>query len=244
MGEMRCTVRSTTRETGGFTLIELPAVRQGFTLIELLVVIAIISLLVSLLLPSLEQAKELARRAVCASELRQLGHTFVLYGNDYQEYLPPSPFPAGHLLVVNALVEITPDGSRLYPKYLDVPAAYYCPNNEWSKSNRWSPGPGGRDTWSSYCYLGGGNLTVHWAGGRSPLRLDEESVPLMHDAWTVWASDNYSPAYVNHVSRKEGPENCSGGNVLWLGGDVPWQDSEENWGFVSPIGSLGYFVAR
>ena len=46
---------------------------RGFTLIELLVVIAIISLLVSILIPSLKRAKELARRAVCASNLHQPG---------------------------------------------------------------------------------------------------------------------------------------------------------------------------
>ena len=52
---------------------------QAFTLIELLVVIAIISLLVSILLPSLNTAKDLARTAFCATNLRQLGLAMHMY---------------------------------------------------------------------------------------------------------------------------------------------------------------------
>ena len=52
---------------------------KGFTLIELLVVIAIIALLVSILLPSLNRARELAKRASCASNLSGLGKAVALY---------------------------------------------------------------------------------------------------------------------------------------------------------------------
>ena len=60
----------------------------GFTLIELLVVIAIIALLIAILLPSLNAARESARRVVCASNQRQLGVAFQLYHNDFDGSFP------------------------------------------------------------------------------------------------------------------------------------------------------------
>jgi len=60
---------------------------RGFTLIELLVVIAIIALLVSLLMPSLKQAKELARASMCASNLRMIGVANPLYMADFHDYI-------------------------------------------------------------------------------------------------------------------------------------------------------------
>lgn len=55
--------------------------RAGFTLVELLVVIAIIGLLVAVLLPSLSAARRIARTAVCASNLRQIGVGWTIYAD-------------------------------------------------------------------------------------------------------------------------------------------------------------------
>ena len=70
----------------------------AFTLIELLVVIAIIAVLAAILFPVFAQAREKARQATCASNLKQLGVAFLMYSQDYDELFPApggsSGFPA------------------------------------------------------------------------------------------------------------------------------------------------------
>ena len=56
--------------------------QRGFTLIELLVVIAIIALLLAMLMPALEKARELGRRAACTANLKDLALAWLMYSDD------------------------------------------------------------------------------------------------------------------------------------------------------------------
>jgi len=100
--------------------------RAGFTLIELLVVVAIIAVLVAILLPSLNLARELARRAVCGSNLHHNIAGMLMYAIDNKGSLLPARLRGRQPAVHNNYAE------TLYPFAMEYaggsPGIYECPN--------------------------------------------------------------------------------------------------------------------
>jgi prepilin-type N-terminal cleavage/methylation domain-containing protein/prepilin-type processing-associated H-X9-DG protein len=114
----------------GFTLVELPVAsrrkRLAFTLVELLVVIAIIGILVALLLPAIQAAREAARRSQCINNLKQYGIGLLNYHTTH------NTFPKGWLAKSSADGYYANANTKILP-YLEESSLHgiYEQNDEW-----------------------------------------------------------------------------------------------------------------
>ena len=197
----------------------------GFTLIELLVVIAIISLLASILMPSLHRARELTKRVTCGSSLKQIGLGMKMYAGDNGTKYPPmwgSHWPLGDFCLGPHSPPATsycPGFMALVPDYVPAIETFFCPTNIYFNAERhWPYYANDKKAIAGYCY---------WANYiTADLTEDDVACSLKSPGDSVMASDIMSKNMPSWTSHRKG--DCfDGGNVLFNDGHVEWKNQSQ-----------------
>ena len=108
--------------------------RRAFTLIELLVVVSIIALLIAILLPSLQKAREVSKSVACGANVKQIGLCLQFYAYDYKQLFPygvgVSPDKVVNPSTNNAgwSSKAMPPQQQFYP-YTQTDEVFMCPTD-------------------------------------------------------------------------------------------------------------------
>jgi prepilin-type N-terminal cleavage/methylation domain-containing protein/prepilin-type processing-associated H-X9-DG protein len=185
------------------------AVFRAFTLVELLVVIGIIAVLIAILLPTLNKAREQSRRAACLANLRTLGQAMITYANDHRDRLPNSN-PTGNWGTNTVAVDYVL--CVFANRYVRQPATFHCPSDEdpIQQSITTSDYDSADSARTSYDFY-----SVWWAPEYGPRWCKIKQAPLAWDLRGGWATPKL---YQNHGTK--------GGNVVYGDGHADWQEQQ------------------
>ena len=236
----------------------------GFTLVELLVVIGIIALLISILLPALNKAREAARATLCQSNQRQLIMAFLMFANEHQTHLPGNYFDSINQQPRDAEKRdwlLGDDKNQGTPKeyldgpqngtlfrYIKDPKVYLCPSYE---HNAFDIGVGsnGRFDYAATLSFSGAKLNhVSWHA-RFHYRTGPFANTYTYDVLTpvIVEEDPYNG--INGGNTEGGHSNTDrlghyhsgGGNYATIDGSVHWfkeplDHSSWDWESLTPSG--------
>ena len=208
--------------------------RNAFTLIELLVVIAIISLLVSILLPSLNVARDMAKKTLCSSNLRTLGTAMNIYAAENNGSLPRNL--SSYLPTYQGIVSPLPQMNLrygwclIYPNYIDNFKTLACPmaNKRWDFN--FDTQYGVKDGFADYSYYAAFETTPS-----QEINYDE-TIARLKIAATI-ESDSFqlllldyiciSSGFSNHGWKTNDSSVANGANEVYIDSHVEWVDGNE-----------------
>lgn len=230
---VHCIRRSKTPRTGSLS-------PSGFTLIELLVVIAIISLLVSVLLPSLNKAKELAAKSVCAVNLKTYFTAIQFYVIEYNGFLPASS--GGEQTGIWYQNEVVCEGGLGIEPLTEFGAYYPGSPGTWTK-DRYDILVCPRETWVNYDHMVDTGTYYGYTGTSYGYNYFISSVEnhnhpqfsrfsqytdrtclFAESRNTPTVSQWYLPGNPLYTGLQPGPRHLGGVNILMFGGNVEWGD--------------------
>jgi len=229
----------------------------AFTLIELLVVVAIIALLVSILLPSLNKAREQAKAAVCATRLRAFAQAAVTYEADYASYPFDSPW-GGFSGGPGRMIPICwyPNGSEGNPpdcRNGTTPELFFDPTHGWlvryglrikpelpstfmGYAEEWENFP-----WGFYCQSVLEPDTLwegFWCPSQDHRNTHEDDSPEIDFAGAgvnkqdiLQTAFKYASGYMNNrmIRSAVGGRALSPKPVRWVGPDFDWTKHDNAW---------------